>query len=45
MNISLNISLNFSIVNQFNCPQICFRNSDFVTICRDMRYTGINIIL
>ena len=37
MKVSLNI--NFSVVNQCNCYQICYRNSDFVTISRDMRYT------
>ena len=41
--VSLNIF--FSTVNECNCNQICYRNSNFVTICRDVRYTGINIIL
>ena len=34
MKVSLNI--NFSIVNQCNCYQICYRNSNFVIISRDM---------
>ena len=38
----MNISL---IVNQCNCYETCYRNSNFVAISRDMRYTGINIIL
>ena len=36
---------NFSIANQCNCYQICYRNSNFITISRDMRCTGINIKL
>ena len=43
MKVSLNI--NFSIVKKCNCCQICYRNSNFVTMSRDIRYTGINIIL
>ena len=29
------------IVNQCNCYQICYIMSNFVTISRDMQYTGI----
>ena len=39
------IEYQFSIANQCNCYQICYRNSNFVTISRDMQYTGINIII
>ena len=41
MKVSLNID--FSNVNQCNCYQISYRNPDFVTISRDMRYTVIMI--
>ena len=41
-NMNMNINL---IVNQCNCYETCYRNSNFVTISRDMRHTGINIIL
>ena len=39
------IEYQFFIVNECNCCQICYRNSNFVTISRHMRYVGINIIL
>ena len=35
------LSNNFSIVNQCNCYQICYRKSNFVTISRDMQYFGL----
>ena len=38
--VSLNI--NFSIVNECNCYQICYRNSNPVTISREM-YTNVYI--
>ena len=34
MKVSLNI--NFSIVNQYNCYQICYRNSNFITLSRNV---------
>ena len=37
--------INCFTVNQYNCYQICYRNSNFVTISRDMRYVDINFIL
>ena len=40
--VSLNIKC--SIVDQCNCYQIWYRNSNFVTISRDMQYTRTNII-
>ena len=39
------MNINFSISNQCNCYLICYRNSNLVAISRDMRCTGINIIL
>ena len=36
---------NLSIANQCNCYQICYRNSNFITISKDMRCTGIKIKL
>ena len=30
---------------QCNCYQMCYRNSNFLTISRDMRYTSIIIII
>ena len=33
------------IVNQCNCYQTCYRNSNFLTISRDMRYTSIIILI
>ena len=42
---SHSLNINFSIVNQCNCYQICYRNFNFVTISRDMQYTGTSIIL
>ena len=39
------MNTNFSIVNQFNCYQVCYRKSGFVTLCNNMQYTVINIIL
>ena len=41
--VSLNI--NFSIINQCDCYEICYRNSSFIAISRDMLYMGINIIV
>ena len=38
------MNINFSIVNQFNSYQICYRNPNFVTISRDMRYTVDQIL-
>ena len=35
----------FSIVNQSNCYQMCYRISKFVNISSDMGDTGINVIL
>ena len=39
----VSLNTNFSIVNQCNYYQIWYRNSNFVTISRDMRYKGINM--
>ena len=35
--------IELQIVDQCDCYQICKRNSHFVTISSDMRYTGTNI--
>ena len=41
----VSLNNNFSIVDPCNCYQICYRNYNFITVSRDMRYTGINTIL
>ena len=33
----------FFIVSQCNCYHICYRNSNFVTVSRDMLYTDISV--
>ena len=43
--IKLSMNINFFIVNQCNCYQICNRTSNFVIISRAIQCTGINIIL
>ena len=37
--------IELQIVDQCDCYQTCKRNSHFVTISSDMRYTGTNITL
>ena len=41
------MNINISIANQRNYYQIhnCYESANFVTSRREMRYTGINIIL
>ena len=39
------MNIKFSVVNQGDCYEICYRNSNVVTINRDMQLTGTNIIL
>ena len=43
--ISVKIRNESLIVNQCNCYQTCYRNSNFLTISGDMRYASIIILI